>query len=337
MSRYPSSFLCVALLAAPLELAVAQTPSVAADVSGYTALRVGGGTIPESERVPIPVTRNDAALHAEASGEGGSSIVIPGVAGQTGPGLTSAFASGFASADPGVLRVYGADQAIARPAVGVPQAGLGAAPNLDTVTTNISAGASFTDYLTVSHTGLAPGAEVQVPFIFLAEVVSNYTLGYPFYSLHPISAYASFVLPGLGPQNFSTESAYNPWTYTALGNGNGLYSIKGEWTYTAHVGDVLPISASFGIYGQADVSASSYDREFGGFADGRNTAGIWLGPLAEGLTLTSASGHDYTIDPTLAGAPVAAVPEPESYAMLLVGLAGIGWIARRRNANRSRR
>lgn len=326
MIKRPLSFIAVALLTAPWHCALAQSPTFTADVSGHTAILIGGGTIQESDWVPIPVTRNDSYQHVQAQGEGGRYIVIPGVAGQTGPGHTSAFSSGFASAGPGVLHVYGADRAAAVPAVGVPQEGLGSGPNIDSVVARIAAGASFTDYLTVKDNGLPAGTEVQVPFQYLAEVVSDYPLGYPPYSRHPIGVYASFIIPGIGPQNFSTESGYFPWTRTTLANGNGLYVVRSSpFTVTAHVGDVLAISAVLSVSGNASIDASSYERDFGGFADGRNTAAIWLGDLPAGMSITSASGHDYTIDPTL----IAAVPEPASYAMLLAGLASLGLIVRR--------
>lgn len=323
----PLSLLAAALLTAPLQCVLAQTPTFTAVVTGYTAILNGGGTVVPSDWVPIPVTRNDSVQHMEVSGEYGRSIIIPGVAGQTGTGLTSAFAAGFASAGPSVLHVYGANRAIAEPAVGVPQAGLGSNPNLDTVVTNIRASAGFIDYLTVQDQVRPFGTEVQVPFHYLAEVVSDYTLGYPVYSRHPIGVYASFNIPGIGPQNFSTESGYFPWTRTALPNGNELYVVRStSFTVTAHVGDVLAINAGLSIFGDASVSASTYERDFGGFADARNTAAIWLGTLPAGMTISSASGYDYTIDPTT----LAPVPEPESYAILLAGLAAVGLVVRRR-------
>ena len=315
----------VALLALlPLQFAAAQTPTVSASVSGYTA--IGVGPIPQSEWVPITVSRSDGVLHSEASGEGGSSFVIPGIpccgGGVTDPGLVSAFAGGFAAADPGVLHVYGNDLAVARNAISPPQ--LPPTTNTSTVYTNIQAGASFTDYLTINVAGSAIGTQVQVPLMYAAEVVSNYPLGYPPFSVHPISVFASFMIPGYGPQNFSSEGQLQYFQRTQLANGDGLYSLRSsEVMVTAHVGDVLPISASFLISGQANITDSNRQLEFGGFADGRNTAGIWLGTLPSGMSITSASGHDYRIDPTVA-APVAAVPEPESYALMLLGLACIG-------------
>lgn len=330
MSIRPLSLFAL-LATLPFQWAIAQTPSVSASVTGYTA--IGAGAIPQSEWVPIVVSRNDGVLHSEASGEGGRFFVIPGIPccgdGHTGTGLVSAFAGGFAAADPGVLHVYGNDLAVARNAVSPPQ--LPPTTNTSTVYTNIQAGASFTDFLTVDFAGLAIGTAIQVPLIFGAEVVSNYPLGYPQFSAHPISVYASFTIPGLGPQNFSSEGALPYFRRTTLTNGNGLYSLRSDTILvSAHVGDMLQISATFGVFGQANITDFNRQLEYGGFADGRNTAGIWLGALPSGMTVTSASGHDYTIDPTVA-APVAAVPEPESYALMLAGLACIGFLGQRRH------
>lgn len=324
------------VLIAPMSLqwAIAQTPSVSASVTGYTA--IGVGAIPQSDWVPIVVNRNDGVLHSEASGEGGSFFAIPGIpccgdGTVTGPGIVSAFAGGFAAADPGVLHVYGNALAIARNAVSPPN--FPATTSTSTVYTNVQVGASFADFLTVNVAGAAIGTAVQVPFIFGAEVVSNYSLGYPQFSQHPISVYARFMIPGLGPQNFSSEGPLQYFQRTELGNGLGLYALRSNvWLFDTHVGDVLPISATFGVNGQANITDSNRQLEFGGFVDGRNTAGIWLGALPSGMTVTSASGHDYTIDPTVA-APVAAVPEPESYALMLAGLACVGFVSRRKKAS----
>lgn len=319
------TLLTITLVFAPLQLSIAaNTPTVSATVSGYTA--IGTGAIPTSDWVPITVTRNDGPLHSEASGSGGSFTSVP-----IGPGLnsyifTSASAAGFASADPGVLRLYGSDLAIAQPAIIGPN--LPPTPNTNTVYTNIQVGASFTDYLTVNVTGQAIGTPVQVPLQYAVEVVSDTALGYPTYSAHPIAVSASFMIPGFGPQNFSTESNLFFFNRTTLPNGNGFYSIRSSPILVdSHVGDVLTISAAFGISGQANITDTNRQNQFGAFADGRNTAGIWLGDLPAGMVITSASGHDYTIDPT---AIAASVPEPESYEMLLAGLGLLSFVARRR-------
>jgi hypothetical protein len=60
MSTRPLALFAV-LASLPLQFAAAQTPTVSASVTGYTA--IGAGPIPESEWVPIAVSRNDGVLH----------------------------------------------------------------------------------------------------------------------------------------------------------------------------------------------------------------------------------------------------------------------------------
>jgi hypothetical protein len=245
------------------------------------------------------------------------------------PSASRASAAGFASADPGVLRVFGGVRAVATE-YEFPH-GIPSVPSSSNVGTQVTASASFTDFLTVGFAGLAIGTLVHSPFHYLAEVVSNLPLGYPPFSVHPVSVYASFETPGLGAQTFSTETGFFPWTRTTLANGNGLYVVRSDpFEIEAHVGDVLPISALFSISGLATIGDPNRQIDVGGFADGRNTAALWLGALPEGMTITSASGHDYTIDPTAIA--VAPVPEPESYVLLLAGIGGLGFVARRRTA-----
>jgi invasion protein IalB len=296
-------FVVIALVLLPLRLAMAQTPSVSANVDGYTAIGTGA-TIPQSEWVPITVTRNDSLLHAEASGDGGSFSTRCTIPCRYSPAFTSTSAAGFASADPGVLHIFGSDLVVALPELNAPNVPV--SPNNDTVVANISVGAAFTDYLTVGFPGQPIGTPVQVPFRYAAEVVSDTILGYPQYSLHPIGVSVSFRFTGFGDQNFSTENFYG-FSHTTLANGNYLHSVRSnEFLINAHVGDVLTISATFGIFGTPRiVNDNSYT--LGAWADGRNTAGIWLGNLPSGMVITSASGHDYRIDPTAAVTPVAPI------------------------------
>jgi hypothetical protein len=291
----------------PLQSVLAQnTPTVTAGVSGYTATGQGA-TIPESEWIPITVSRNDGLLHAEASGEGGSFFTACTIPCVYAPEFTNTSATGFASADPGVLRVFASDLVIALPLLNAPNVPV--TPNTNTVYASISAGAGFTDYLTVNYPGQPVGTPVQVPFHYAAEVISNTVLGYPQYSFHPLAVSVSFNFPGYGPQNFSTENSFG-FSGTALPSGNYLHSVRSsEFPVNARVGDVIAISASIGMSGTPRIingnNANGNGNVIGAWADGRNTAGIWLGTLPSGMVITSASGHDYRIDPTLAVAAVA--------------------------------
>jgi Fibronectin type III domain len=303
--------LCVfALIFMPLQAVLGQTPVLSASVEGYTA--VGFEEIlPDTRRVPITVKRNDSALHSEASGEGGSystDCVTPCI---YPPAFTNTYAGGFASADPGVLRVFAADLVEALPELNAPNVPV--TPNNHTVYSNIAVSAGFTVYLTVGSTTQPVGTPVQVPFHYAAEMIAQYDLNYPPYSVHPLSAYVSFTFPGFGPQNFSTTNChigFCGFSSTSLPNGNSLYSVRSdEFFVPAKVGDVLPISAAISISGSPRIvngnNSNGNGNVIGNWADGRNTAGIWVGTLPNGLTITSSDGHDYTIDPTAHGAPVA--------------------------------
>ncbi len=312
------------LVLVPLSSVLAAgTPKVDASVSGYYAL--GSGIIPESEWIHIDVTYNsNGPLHVQARGEGGDYYTTCSVPCLYSPGMTSGSVQGFASADPGVLRVYGADMAIASPVLNAPNVPV--TPNTDSVYTQIRAAASFTDYLHVDVPGMAVGTPVQVPMHYVAELVGTPGLGYPKYSAHPISVYVRFDIPGYGPQILSSEGPLFPFSQTTLPSGNTLYTIQSfELLVDARVGDELPISALIGISGDANIGPLSYTTQFGAFLDGRNTAGIWLGELPDGMVVTSASGHDYRLNPT-----VAIVPEPATVAMLLAGLGVVGFAVRRR-------
>lgn len=294
------------LAVSPWHSAVAQnTPSVSATVTGYTAIGQGA-TIPEAEWVPITVTRNDSPLHAEASGDGGSYVTSCTVPCQYSPAFTSTSAAGFASAEPGVLRVYASDLTIALPSLNGPN--IPVTPNNNTVYANINAGASFTDYLTVSSPSLAVGTSVRVPFHYAADVISDTLLGYPPFSFHPLAVAVSFRFTGLGDQNFSTENSFG-FTRTTLPSGNYLHSLRSdEFFVNANVGDVIMISASIGMYGSPRIVSGNSNvsgSALGAWADGRNTAGIWLGNLPSNVVITSASGRNYRTDPTLATTPIA--------------------------------
>jgi hypothetical protein len=310
ISRIYLVSLAIALFSMPLQTLLAQTPVLSAGVDGYTAVGFDA-IIPDADRVPIAVKRNDSALHSEASGEGGTystDCVTPCV---YPPAFTSTYAGGFASADPGVLRVFAANHVEALPELNAPNVPVTA--NTHTVYANISASAGFTVYLTVGSTTQPVGTPVQVPFHYAAELVAEYDLDYPPYSQHPLSAGVSFNFPGLGPQNFSTGNChigFCGFTVTSLPSGHSLYSVRSvEFFVDAKVGDVLPISAALGISGLARIvngnNSNGNGNVIGNWADGRNTAGIWVGALPNGLTVTSSDGHDYTVDPTIHGPPVA--------------------------------
>ena len=294
---------------------VAQITVLTASVSGYTATSLDA-TIPDSAFVSIPVTRHDGASHMEASGQGGSFFTGCTTPCPYPPSVTRAFAGGFASADPGVLRVFASDLVEALPELNAPNDPV--TPNNDTVYANIQAGASFQVFLTVGSTTLPAGTAVKIPFNFAVQMTASTELGYPTYSEHPLTVSAQFTFPGLGDFNFSTDDcdSFCGFETKDLANGSIFYTLRSvEFLVDAKVGDVMPISAALGMSGSPRIvngnNANGNGNTLGSWADGRDTAGIWFGTLPNGVTVTSSDGHDYSVDPTLdepsvAPAPVAA-------------------------------
>lgn len=329
MTILRSTLLCTAALfcAAPLTTARANSPVFSASVSGYTAIE--NRAITAADRVAVETTQQNSSNRAEATGQGGR-LLSYSLFDPNSTGFTSASAEGYALAQPGLLRVYGGVRSVATDFRNNTSGTL--SPSGYNVSSNISAGASFTDTITIGATGLAQGALVKLPIRFLAEMLSNYPLGYPVNSFHALTAYAAFTVPVLGPQVFSTESGFFPFTVTPVVDGIRLYSVRADdFTVDVHVGDVYEVGAVFGVGGQANVPNSFQLTDFGGFVDARNTAALWFGELPEGVFISSASGHHYTIDP-MAAVVTTPVPEPETYALMLAGLLATGVALRRRRA-----
>lgn len=319
--------LLASLGAAPLDAALAE-PTFTATVSGWTALE--NRPLVAADRVAVPVAQQSGANHAEASGQGGR-LLSYSTLDTDNFGHTSAYAEGYASAGPGLLHVFGGVGSVATDYFHTPSNQYFASGY--NVSASISAAASFADTVTIGgRDGLLFGDAVQIPINYLAEMVSNYPLGYPPYSAHALSAYASFTVPGLALQAFSTETGFFPWTVTRLSDTTSLYRVRSDpFSVQLHVGDVFAIGATFGVNGLANITDVYRQIQVGGFVDGRNTAAVWLGALPPGVFVTSASGYDYSIDPTLAGV-AAPVPEPATSAMLLAGLLVSAVALRRRRA-----
>ena len=286
--------LAVALVGVPLQVQSAPTPSVVASVSGYYALTngEGGGIIPESRWQHIAEIRNDQPSHAEANGRGGTGAQGPCLACSL-PVYTEAVVEGFASADPGVVRIYGASKVTALNGLAIGTISL---LNNNAAYAYIEASAGFTDYLTVDVPGQSVGTPVNVPFHYGVDFIGIDATN----SFSPTTVNVSFNITGLSPQIFSNKDSLQYFRSTLLVNGTYRYSLRSDnFTVPALVGDVLTISTTFGMAGNAKIYGDSPGaKEIFAYANGRNTAGIWLGNLPLGMVVTSASGHDYSIDPT---------------------------------------
>jgi hypothetical protein len=88
----------------------------------------------------------------------------------------------------------------------------------------------------------------------------------------------------------------------------------------------LNLDASLGARLSYAQNSAGVNGSYSAGLDAMNTGVLWLEPLTPGLTLTSASGHDYLVP----------VPEPSTYVMALAGLACGGFSMWRRHQETAR-
>ncbi len=297
--------------------AVALTSTMSANVSGGIGIR--GGSDPNPLQVtPIVEVRNDSANHKEASGELGTTLITATNLG--GNVVSSAAAGGTAVAEPGAVHVYGFTNSQALPFIFAPN--VPGVENFDEVSSQITASASFSDQILIESSTLAQGTPIQLVMRYGSHMISDYPLGFPPFAEHPITVNVSFIVPVYGFQGFSTESGLFPWIRTDLSNGTASYKFESiAIEVNTFIGDVLDVSVGFTVSGLAKINGGSNIQNFGGFVDARNTAGIWIESLPNGVAATSGSGHNYTENPFIAPVPL---PAP----MILLGsslLVMFGW------------
>ncbi|SFX26507.1 PEP-CTERM protein-sorting domain-containing protein/MYXO-CTERM domain-containing protein [Janthinobacterium lividum] len=139
-----------------------------------------------------------------------------------------------------------------------------------------------------------------------------------------------------GSFNFNNANGDNVITkneaYNLVFNGRNYYHDCNNGNIYMRCGvDVLEYSAAGGLNISAYFTGSYPDETyFGRLKTGDSFAYTYYHPFDPGSSSISVR---WSPDTKLTISPVLVpVPEPETYAMLLLGLAGIGWMQRRRRA-----
>jgi hypothetical protein len=254
---------------------------------------------------PLTVTNQSTATSFSSKATGLSSATGFGVGGGY-TGLASASASGTASA--GLL-------------VGIAEASASTLPTFKVGSTNpytaIASAAyliEFGDSLTLTSATLAPGTPVTWEFTVGFHTVRTTTGG----------GSASATLTG-GAGSQSTMLT-NPVAFS--GPTQGPLTETETIQVSGYVGEVVSIGESLNIVASAEASAAAFGSETA-ILDATDTGVFYADPQTAGLELVSASGHDYASP----GVGTPTVPEPSTWAMIVLGFAGLGYAARRRRTH----
>lgn len=132
---------------------------------------------------------------------------------------------------------------------------------------------------------------------------------------------------------FATPGSFGDlFTFTLPANGGSGYSVV-NFPFSIPTGNFNVIFSSMALFSNADGILFNGDDTF-------LTSAVGAGPLAFSWGATVGGSMYLTVNGVATGTnggvyngaiSVTAVPEPETYAMMLAGLGALGFLARRRN------
>jgi len=195
-------------------------------------------------------------------------------------------------------------------------------PLTRTVQTHAGAQSSWHDPFSIQSSTASVGTPVDVRV--------NVVIGITAFNTHVISDFDPFARV-TGQVNFSTsylpgnnvDLCFDSWGTACSGPG-GLNVGLNEFSFDVQfrVGDAFTWSSLFTA--EAQVSTNSFSSFLGSGTveiSALNSADTYFTVLTPGATMVWASGHNYSL--------LTPVPEPASYAMMIAGLAFVGWARRR--------
>jgi len=304
-----------------------------ASVEGYTVIDIGPWQTVRFEtgtnKVVMPSVSNASTNAVQASGSAARSIYSRDPS-QQGATVTSHFQgagiSGYAAAGPGSVHAWARNSAVASPPAILDPDGVPYLPSPYTVVASITVGSEAHDYLTIASTNLPQGTPINFNW---HTYVDGYRLeaGYnPFQGFgnteKQLNYLVVFIYNTVSDVGDSRNLFGGGFDSFPSGAGSSM-SRDGSLQLSAKVGDIVPVSLSIGIQGEAAVDAVNSlsgnlsDWSSGAVVDMSHTAYMWFSDIPSGVQFSSASGHDYTVrpnfTPTLPEVPVlSAYSVPES-------------------------
>lgn len=200
------------------------------------------------------------------------------------------------------------------------------------------AAANWSDSVTVAGAGLSGSGLANISFFVDGSLFNSGTAGLG--GNFSATAAASFVFRANGAEAFTFDSqavlnqlgTVSTLTYTRVNGIDHTGGLGGMWNVSVPITFDQAFGMDAGLVTTASTLAGSNSTvsSFANFGNSIYWAGITSITLADGSVATEFSalgsdGHDWK-----ASAVPAAVPEPETWAMLLAGLGLVGVAARRR-------